>query len=150
MGGADVIRRRVRPAAALVAVAVTAAVTWVMWSDAPAESGISDDIPVLPDAIEQPVQEVRAGWGDADAHVVLWLLAAVAVAAAFRHRRDRRWALAVLAVWSVVAEVLQPLFTDLRALQALDAVAGVIGVAVVAVATEWHARRRAVSADRRR
>jgi hypothetical protein len=118
----------------VTALGVTAVVTWLMWTDWLVNSGVTADIPVVPAVIEEPVQQVRAGWGDADAHVVLWLLAAVAVAVAFRRRRDRQIALAVLAVWTVVVELLQPVFTELRALQLVDAVAGVVGVGLVAAA----------------
>jgi hypothetical protein len=35
------------------------------------DGGVSIDIPLVPAAVKEPVQQARAGWGDADAHVVL-------------------------------------------------------------------------------
>lgn len=118
-------------------------VTALMWSDGVVTSGVSKDVPLVPRSIERPVQELRSGWGDADAHVLLWMVVAALVAAAARRPRDRRWLLGALAVWTVVVEVLQPVLTELREARVTDALAGLAGIAVVAVVAEVLDRRRA-------
>lgn len=128
--------RRLRPVAAVGAAVATVAVTTLMWSDALVTSGISKDVPFVPDAVEDPVQEFRSGWGDADAHLVLWMVVAALVAVAARRSCDRRLLLAGLAVWTLVVEVLQPVVTDLREARSTDALAGLAGIAVVAVVAE--------------
>jgi hypothetical protein len=134
---------RVRLVVGLLAAAVVGWITSVMWSDGPAENAAAGNaIPFIPDAWEEPIQNVRGGWGDADAHVVLWAIAAVVVAGALRRPRDRMVAFGALAAWSVVVEWLQPSFTELRERQLSDAIAGVVGVGLVALADVVIARRR--------
>lgn len=130
----------------VLCIAVVVFNTWASWSSAVVVwFGGGDDDDAGSTWVPRFVLWVlnnRPDVGDADIHLIMWLVAGVATTRALY--RSPRWGWGVVGLWgwSLVLEVLQPVVNPVRSREWVDVVGNTVGIALgVGVALWWCSYR---------